>query len=440
MKKRSSWYMEGADGMSSITFERGRVNRIRLHVLPTTRFKTFAITLYAGIPLEEKHVTSTALLPFVFRRGTSNTPETIALRERLDDLYGAGFGFDVFKRGNNQFVQFRMDVINDAFVQSKESLLAASLRYLGEVVTEPLLEDGHFATKYVQSERDTLRKRLEAIINDKIRYASERCTEVMCEGDPYRLHALGNRADLPNISPVSLYERYHQWINEAVFDLYIAGDTSLAEVQPLVSEAFKLPDGDIGIFGSTDVRADARELKTVVEKMDVKQGKLNLGLRTGISYGDEQYPALLVYNGVLGAYPHSKLFINVREKASLAYYASSRIDGHKGLLTIQSGIEIDKYERALAIIREQIADIQAGKISELEIDQTKAMLVNHVRETQDSAYELIAYDFNALFSGSTRTGEELISQIQAVTVDDIVRVANGVKLDTVYFLRDRKEA
>jgi predicted Zn-dependent peptidase len=380
------------------------------------------------------------LLPFVFRRGTSNTPETIALRERLDDLYGAGFGFDVFKRGNNQFVQFRMDVINDAFVQSKESLLAASLRYLGEVVTEPLLEDGHFATKYVQSERDTLRKRLEAIINDKIRYASERCTEVMCEGDPYRLHALGNRADLPNISPVSLYERYHQWINEAVFDLYIAGDTSLAEVQPLVEEAFKLPDGDIGTFGSTDVRADARELKTVVEKMDVKQGKLNLGLRTGISYGDEQYPALLVYNGVLGAYPHSKLFINVREKASLAYYASSRIDGHKGLLTIQSGIEIDKYERALAIIREQIADIQAGKISELEIDQTKAMLVNHVRETQDSAYELIAYDFNALFSGSTRTGDELISQIQAVTVDDIVRVANGVKLDTVYFLRDRKEA
>ncbi|PWW06459.1 putative Zn-dependent peptidase [Paenibacillus cellulosilyticus] len=426
--------------MSSNTFERGRVNRIRLHVMPTTRFKTFAITLYAGIPLEENQVTSTALLPFVFRRGTSTTPETIALRERLDDLYGAGFGFDVFKRGNNQFIQFRMDVINDAFVESKESLLAASLRYLGEVVSEPLLESGHFATKYVQSERDTLRKRLEAIINDKIRYASERCTEVMCEGDPYRLHALGNRADLPNISAESLYERYHQWINEAVFDLYIAGDTSLAEVETLVAEAFKLPDGDIGAFASTDVRSDAREVKTVVEKMDVKQGKLNLGLRTGISYGDDQYPALLVYNGVLGAYPHSKLFINVREKASLAYYASSRIDGHKGLLTIQSGIEIDKYERALTIIKEQIADIQAGKISELEIDQTKAMLVNSVREMQDSAAELIAYDFNAQFSGSTRTAEAFIAQIQAVTADDIVQIANGIHLDTVYFLRDRKEA
>jgi len=426
--------------MSSTKFERGQVNRIRLHVLPTKRFKTFAISLYAGIPLEEKQVTATALLPFVLRRGTSRTPETIALRERLDNLYGAGFGFDVFKRGNNQFIQFRMDVINDAFVKTDESLLAASLRYMGEVVTEPALENGHFLTKYVQAESETLRKRLESIINDKIRYAAERCVEVMCEGDPYRLHALGNRADLPGITAESLYERYHQWMNEAVLDLYVAGDTTFEEVRSLVEESFKLPSGDTGAYKAASVRAEAGELKTVVEKMEVKQGKLNLGLRTGIAYADDDYPALLVYNGVLGAYPHSKLFLNVREKASLAYYASSRLDGHKGMMTIQSGIEIDKYEKAVAIIREQLADIEAGQISELEIDQTKAMLLNHVREMQDSAYEMIGYDFNAVFSGSTRSGEALIEQVKGVTIDDIVRVAKGIQLDTIYFLRDRKEA
>lgn len=437
---RSTCDMEGAVGMSSTTFERGQYNRIRLHVLPTKRFKTFAITLYAGIPLEENQVTSTALLPFVLRRGTNPTPETIALRERLDDLYGAGFGFDVFKRGDNQFIQFRMDVINDQFVKTDESLLAASLRYLGEIVSEPLLEDGHFSTKYLQAERDTLRKRLEAIINDKIRYAAERCLEEMCANEPYRLHALGNRADLPNISADTLYERYHQWMNEAIFDLYVAGDTTLEEVKGIVADAFKFPDGEVGSYRQTNVRADAGDLKTVVEQMDVKQGKLNLGLRTGISYADDDYPALLVYNGVLGAYPHSKLFLNVREKASLAYYATSRIDGHKGLLTIQSGIEIDKYEKAVAIIQEQIADVQAGKISELEIDQTKAMLLNSVREMQDSAYELIGYDFNALFSGSKRTAESFIQAVEAVKVEDVIRIAKGVQLDTIYFLRDKKEA
>ncbi|GFN31831.1 EF-P 5-aminopentanol modification-associated protein YfmF [Paenibacillus xylaniclasticus] len=426
--------------MSSTKFERGQVNRIRLHVMPTKRFKTFAISLYAGIPLEENRVTATALLPFVLRRGTSRTPETIALRERLDDLYGAGFGFDVFKRGDNQFIQFRMDVINDVFVKTDQSLLAASLRYMGEVVTEPALENGHFLTKYVQSERDTLRKRLESIINDKIRYAAERCVEEMCEGDPYRLHALGNRADLPSITAESLYERYHEWMNEAVFDLYVAGDTTYEEVRSLVEESFKLPAGETGTYKAAPVRAEAGQLKTVVEKMDVKQGKLNLGLRTGIAYADDDYATLLVYNGVLGAYPHSKLFINVREKASLAYYASSRLDGHKGLMTIQSGIEIDKYEKAVEIIRKQLEDIKAGQISELEVDQTKAMLLNHVREIQDSAYEMIGYDFNALFSGSTRTREQLIEQVKSVTIDDVVRVAKGIQLDTIYFLRDRKEA
>ncbi|WP_336604246.1 EF-P 5-aminopentanol modification-associated protein YfmF [Paenibacillus sp. MMS18-CY102] len=426
--------------MSSNTFERGQINRIRLHVMPTKRFKTFAITLYAGMPLDEKQVTSTALLPFVLRRGTSRTPETIALRERLDDLYGAGFGFDVFKRGDSQFIQFRMDVIHDQFVQTNESLLAASLRYMGEVVTEPALENGHFVSKYVDAEKETLRKRLESIINDKIRYAAERCVEVMCEDDPYRLHALGNRSDLPNLTAEALYERYHQWLNEAVFDLYVAGDTTLEEVQSIVAQSFKLPSGECGGYDVAPKLSNSGELKTVVEKMDVKQGKLNLGLRTGISYGDKDYATLLVYNGVLGAYPHSKLFLNVREKASLAYYASSRLDGHKGMMTIQSGIEIDKYEQAVAIIREQLADIEAGKLSELEITQTKAMLINHVREMQDSAYELIGYDFNAVFSGSKRTGDQLIEQVNSVTADDIVRVAKQIELDTIYFLRDGKEA
>lgn len=105
---------------------------MRIHVLPTKAFKTFAISLYAGVPLDESTVTSTALVPFVLRRGTANYPETTQFRERLEELYGAGFGFDIYKRGDYQIVQFRMDTINDSFVQSKESLLGESLLSLAK--------------------------------------------------------------------------------------------------------------------------------------------------------------------------------------------------------------------------------------------------------------------------------------------------------------------
>lgn len=119
--------------MTNNVFQHGNVAGMRIHVMPTKAFKTYAISLYAGVPLNEDMVTPTALAPFVLRRGTASYPETTQFRERLEELYGAGFGFDIYKRGDYQIVQFRMDTINDSFVQSQESLLEQSFAFLGEV-------------------------------------------------------------------------------------------------------------------------------------------------------------------------------------------------------------------------------------------------------------------------------------------------------------------
>ncbi|CAM3947997.1 pitrilysin family protein [Cohnella lubricantis] len=425
--------------MTAEHFERGSVGRMRLHVLPTKRFKTFALSLYVGIPLTESRVTPVALTPFVLRRGTASYPETISFRERLDELYGAGFGFDLYKRGDYQIVQFRIDIINDRFVSSNQSLLREAMAFLGEVLTSPALEDGRFRARYVESEKTTVTKRIEAIINDKMRYAAERCIEEMCKEEPYRLLALGRKEELAGIDADSLYREYQNWLANAVVDLYVSGDTSLQEVQTLAESFFKLPAGEPPRYSQPRMLEARKEPQTIVERLDVGQGKLNMGLRAGISYGDESYPSMLVYNGVLGAFPHSKLFINVREKASLAYYAASRLDGHKGILTIQSGIEIENYERALGIIQEQLAAMQRGEYTADEISRTKAMLSNQLREIQDSAYERIGFDFNNTLSGSERTSDGLREAIESVTPEQIQAAAQQVALDTIYFLRDRKE-
>jgi len=147
----------------------------------------------------------------------------------------------------------------------------------------------------------------------------------------------------------------------------------------------------------------------------------------------------LLYNGILGSYPHSKLFVNVREKESLAYYAASRFDGHKGMIGIQSGIEIANYEKALDIIKAQLASLQVGEISEMEMTQTKAMIRNSLLEMQDSAFEMIAYDFNRILSGKDRPVEQLLSEVEQVQPADVVEAANTVRLDTIYFLTGQKE-
>ncbi|WP_159884283.1 EF-P 5-aminopentanol modification-associated protein YfmF [Paenibacillus puerhi] len=424
--------------MKEIQFERGTVRGVRVHVLPTDQFKTFAISAYVGRPLEEDSVTSTALIPFVLRRGSKSYPETKQFRERLDDLYGAGFGFDVYKRGDYQMVQFRMDVIHDDFVSSPESLLGQALQFLGEAVTQPAREDGKLVRKYIETEKATVRKKLEAIINDKIRYAAERCIEEMCSGEPYRLHPLGKIEDLAGLDDSSLSAAYGSWLKQAPIDIYVVGDTTLEDVLPLVSQYFVIERTEETAYNLKADHRQVHEVKEVVERLDVNQGKLNMGLRIPTSYGDDTYPAALMYNGILGGYPHAKLFTNVREKASLAYYASSRLDGHKGILTIQSGIEIANYEKAVAIIKEQLQAMKEGRISETELQQTKAMITGHLRELQDSAFELIAFDFNNRLSGAERTVPTLIQAIENTTPAHIQDMADRVALDTIYFLTDSK--
>ncbi|MEY8745066.1 M16 family metallopeptidase [Bacillales bacterium AN1005] len=425
--------------MNTTGFERGSRKQFRIHVLPTKRFKTFAISLYAGVPLQEDTVTKVALTPFVLRRGTESYPETTQFREQLEHLYGAGFGFDVYKRGDYQIVQFRMDTINDSFVGGDEQLLDRSFAFLGEVLTRPAQENGHFRSSYVQAERETVRKKLESIVNDKMRYAAERSIEEMCKHEPYRLHPLGERKDLSTIEPQGLTNSYQSWLQDASMDLYVVGDTTLEEVENMVERHFNVERVTSADYYAQEASVGDNEVNTVVERMSVSQGKLNMGLRTSITYRDPEYASALLYNGILGGYPHSKLFVNVREKESLAYYASSRYDGHKGIATIQSGIEIPNYEKAVTIIKQQLEEMKSGAITDLEMSQTKAMIRNLLKEMQDSAYEMIAYDFNRQLSGKDRTVEELLNQVESLSKVDVQQAAEKFRLDTIYFLRDEKE-
>lgn len=427
--------------MEKLKFLRSTKQQIRLHVLPTDRFKTFAISMYIGLPLQDADVTPTALTAYVLRRGTASMPETYQIHERRDHLYGAGFNLNVFKRGEYQIVNMAMDTIHNRFVGSaadEQNLLEESFKFLGELLTDPLVENGGFSPRYVDAEKNTLRNQIESIINNKTKYASERCVQEMCKEEPFRLHPLGHLEEIEQITPASLYEHYNAWLKRAAIDIYVVGDTTLEEVEALVAAHFKLERSDNVAYELPPLISDVRQVNEVIEKMDVTQGKLNLGLRLPISYADDNYSAALVYNGILGSFSHSKLFMNVREKASLAYYASSNFEALKGILMIYSGIEIGKYEQTVSIIKEQLESIKEGKISEMEMSQTKAMLINNFMEVQDGAFSMISFDYSRVLAGYETTPAKMIEEVEKVTVEDVKHIAEQVQLDTVYFLRDQK--
>ena len=141
-----------------------------------------------------------------------------------------------------------------------------------------------------------------------------------------------------------------------------------------------------------------------------------------------------VLNGIYGGFSHSKLFINVREKNSLAYYAASRLESHKGLMIVMSGIDSKNYQQAVDIIKEQMEAMKKGDFSDEELAQTKAVIKNQLLETMDTARGTNEILYHNVVAGKNITVDEWLQRVDETTKEDIVKAAAKIQLDTIYFL------
>jgi predicted Zn-dependent peptidase len=424
--------------VKEIAFETSRVNGINLHTLSTDKFKTTTIVVMVEQELAEQYVTKTALLALVMKRATARFPDSKQLREHLDFLYGAIFDVDVVKKGERQILHIYMEVPNEKYLSEPAPLLEQAVQFVGDMLARPYLEQEAFAEKYVSAEKESLRKRIESLIDDKMKYANQRVTEEMCKGEPFALLANGRIEDIPAITGADLYRYFQEITSQNPVDLFVVGDVERSQIARYVEQHIPLNRSQPKPLPAANLQKQVTEIRETVERLDVSQAKLNIGCRTQVTYKDDDYPSLLVTNGVLGGFPHSKLFVNVREKASLAYYAVSRLESHKGILMMMSGIDAANYEKAVTIIKEQLELVRKGEISEAEMEQTKATLTNQFRELLDNPRMMIDFAYNGVLSGRKRQLQELLQQIDAVTVEDVKRVADKIAIDTIYLLRDRK--
>jgi len=407
-------------------------NGINLYTCSTEKFKTDTVCLFIHQNLRRETATLTALLPFVLKRGTRSFPTSRSISLYLENLYGADMGGDILKRGEIQIQQFFLQTINPQYVDDKK-IFDKGLKIFRELVTDPLIENKAFSEKYVDQEKDVLKRSIQSLYNDKFNYTIERCFQEMCKDEPYSIYKYGSIEDLDKINSGNLYEYYQNCLLKCPIDIFVLGNINESEIRDKIEEFFDFERKAEKLVKTSWIKKEVKE-KFVEERQQVNQGKLSMGFRTNTRYGDKDYFALLVYNGILGGGPHSKLFQNVREKASLAYYAFSRIEKTKGLMLISSGIEFENLEKAIEIIKKQLEDIKQGKISDYEFDSTIKALTNSLKEAVDSPSMIISIYLDGIINGVELSPEAIIEGIQKVTKEDVMNVARKIQLDTIFFL------
>ena len=414
---------------------------VTLTALRTGKFKSSCLSITLLAPMEEKTLTANALLPSVLRRGTRQHPDLQSMSAALDELCGGSLEARVRQQGETQCIGLTGSFLDDAFSPDGEPILERAAALMGELLLDPATEDGVFRADYVTGEGKNLADRIRAQINEKRQYSIRRLTELMCEGEPYGLDKLGRADEAASITPTGLWERYQALLRTAPISLYYCGSAPVERVEAALNKALAaLPErGELVVPHCTVPAAPRGEVRFFDEAMDVTQGKLALGWRTnGVTLGSGDYPALLVLNGVYGGTTTSKLFLNVREKLSLCYFASSMLDKHKGLMVVSSGIEFDKYEQAKGEILAQFEACRKGDFTDQELEASRRAVVSSLTACLDSQGRLEDYWLAQAAAGQAQPPEALARQVEEVTASQVSALAGQMKLDAVYFLKGKE--
>ena len=411
---------------------------IKLHLIKNERFKTNLIAVFLTMPLERENITKNAMIPMILRRGSKNMPTQEDISKNLEEMYGAIFDCGVEKKGENHILKFYLESINDEFLpESQGKILKESIDKLLEIVFNPLVENEEFNKQYIEQEKINLKQIIEGRADNKSRYALDRCVEEMYKDTNYSLYKYGYVEDLENINASNLYISYKKIIEQCNIDIYVSGIVDEEIIKYIENNNnLKNINNRKSIIKKYEIEKEKPiKEKTIFENLDVNQGKLIMGLKVPMQTEDKQYDTI-IYNSILGGSANSKLFQNVREKASLAYTANSSYIRMKNTICINCGIEFANYEKAVEIIKTQLEEMKNGNFSEEDVENAKRGYISAIKSIEDEQDTEIMYYFGQEFTNIKLDIKGYEDRIAKVKKEDIIEIAKIVKIDTIYFLED----
>ena len=407
---------------------------VRLTVLPTKKYKTIRVFIRFTSQLAAETAAKRTLLTSLLETTSLRYPTQTAFSTQLAELYGASFGMNVNKKGDLHQVNAAMSFVNGKYVADEE-LFTQAVSFLKEVLFFPNIVQDEFESKNFTIEKSNLIAYMRSIAEDKQAFASLSLQELFfSKSDNQKFPSFGRPEDLEDVTAKELAETYSSMIKEDAVDIFVIGDVEEDQVIEVMKDLpfENRPEKDLSVFYRQDLENIIRE-KIVREP--VTQAKLNLGYRTGVYYNQPERFSLMVFNGLFGGFPHSKLFMNVREKESLAYYASSNVDTFRGYLSVQTGIDGSNRDQVFTLIEQQLQSLQRGEITEAELAQTKAMLKNQFLLSLDSPQSLIETEYLNQWVPNTKMSEEqFIQRLEEVSVTDVQKIAQKIELQAVFFL------
>ncbi len=412
-----------------ITMEKEKNDQKYIHFLEAKQFKTNIISIGFRVPLTKENATKTALLAEVLKNGCQSYPSRRAVSQKNDDMFGSVFDISIIKKGEEQVLFFYLE-----FVKYKRELMEECFVFLQNMIFAPIQEGKGFPKKIVEREKGILEEKIKSRQDDKKEYAKLRCLEEMCKEEAFGIFADGYIEDLKQIDEITLFEYYQNMIAHIPAEIFLTGEK--AQKEAMLDFAKRMPFQKDTLF-----KADKKEKRSfqkvqeIKETLHIAQSRIVLGFRTKTQPESREYAALLVLNELFGGSPASLLFQQVREKEGACYDISSFLFRLQPILMVKAGIQKQDYEKAVAIIQKALEALQQKKPKAEPLEEAKENMLRYYEAMKDSQTALMDFAWNERVLKTNRTISQFAAEIKAVTAEAVQKCAQGIFLDTIYFLQ-----
>lgn len=413
---------------------------VRLCTHKTEQFKTSVVSFNIVTSLGE-NPGKKALLFNLLARTSKVYPTITEMNRRLAELYGAVITASVNKSGDAQILSLTLVCLDDRFSLGGEKILEEGIRLLSGCLFMPDITPDGFKEENLKREKRLLSEKIDSENDDKRLYALNTMIKEMCRDEIYGAHRLGTKEEIESATGKELLSVWKDILFKAPVQINVTGNFDEKSIEETITRLFapleRKKENILEV--QTEFLTEAYESRTFREKQPVKQGKLVIGMRAGMTYNEDNFPAIKLMNAIFGSGTFSKLFMNVREKMSLCYYCAARLDSNKGIITVESGVETKNTQKALEAIRNELDEVRKGNFTDETIENAKRSLCDLYNSIYDSVMGINGWMTNFSARNDLIEPSVYAEMINSVCREEIILAASMVTEDTVFILESEKE-
>lgn len=389
-------------------------NGLRVIMVPqaASLATTFLVLVEAGSKYETSKINGVShFLEHLCFKGTKKRPTALDITSELESV-GSVYNAFTGHEATGYFAKVRAEKLDTA------------LDIIADIYVNPV-----FDAKEIEKEKGVVIEELNMYEDMPMRKVGDLFTSLLYGNQPAGWDIGGTKEVIRSLrrEDIVKYRKEH-YVAKAT-TVIVAGSFNQNKILKDIKKAFK----------NIPVTKKFSKLKTIEKQSSPKvmlhhkasdQTHIVLGFRAFDMFDSRRY-ALEVLGDILGGGMSSRLFQRVREEMGAAYYVKAGADlfTDHGFFAVSAGLDNSRSKQVINAILEELKNISTTKVNPNELQRAKNHLSGTMMIGLESSDEIAGFYGNQeLFHKKLMSPKETAKKIEAVTAEDILKVAKELMI------------